>query len=259
MLEIVSTIDDVNIDWLTQPVGHTANIIDDYLSDVFAADAEASNSPDILPESWINSKTRGEKCDNSPGLESNVSNTYNLPPFTRELSSVSVKRPGGHSLSLNAEKRCMVQRATSPCKASKSCLRVSPAQDQNFRKTDLEWNNTLLDDHKSQRESVIEDKHRPLVKMSFNPSSCNFDKRRVTSSSIELEKVPVERRDKDIILGLYQAMETSKRSHQLINEWDAKMGLKKSHSKTMSLSSQSRDDLMGIMFSSSMKRAYSAH
>ena len=45
----------------------------------------------------------------------------------------------------------------------------------------------------------------------------------------------------------HKAMEMSQNSQQAIHDWDRKMGLKRSHSKTMRLSSRSRKKLKAIM------------
>mmetsp|Transcript_23553 Transcript_23553/g.50102 ORF Transcript_23553/g.50102 Transcript_23553/m.50102 type:complete len:242 (-) Transcript_23553:57-782(-) len=43
------------------------------------------------------------------------------------------------------------------------------------------------------------------------------------------------------------AMEKSSKSQQIIHDWDRRMGLKKSHSKTMRLSMRSRDELRKVI------------
>ena len=50
-----------------------------------------------------------------------------------------------------------------------------------------------------------------------------------------------------VMEGFRQAMEKSAKSQQEIQDWDKKMGLKRSHSKTMRLSSRSRKKLRSII------------
>ena len=55
------------------------------------------------------------------------------------------------------------------------------------------------------------------------------------------------------VLRLDQAMERSLRSQRLIQDWDAKMGLRRCHSKTMRQTTESRKKVQELMVSTIMR------
>ena len=72
-------------------------------------------------------------------------------------------------------------------------------------------------------------------------SESAFDSKDVDKPKIDPGKV------KRVMMAFNKAMEFSQKSQQSIHDWDRKMGLKRSHSKTMRLSARSRKKLRSIL------------
>lgn len=86
------------------------------------------------------------------------------------------------------------------------------------------------DDEDDDEESVVEEQTKvSLAAMEFKP--------------IKIDPVKM----KDTMMAFHKSMEMSQSSQKAIHDWDRKMGLKRSHSKTMRLSSRSRQKLKAIM------------
>ena len=73
----------------------------------------------------------------------------------------------------------------------------------------------------------------------------------VTTSSIGNTNSPMNLHQR--VLRLDQAMERSVRSQRLIQDWDAKMGLRRCHSKTMRQTTESRKKVQELMVSTIMR------
>lgn len=77
-----------------------------------------------------------------------------------------------------------------------------------------------------------------------DPEDDEDDKDEVTLEPLELDQPQYSRTEvKNVMEGFTSSMEISQKSQQAIHDWDRKMGLKRSHSKTMRLSSRSRKKL----------------
>ena len=83
-----------------------------------------------------------------------------------------------------------------------------------------------------------------FVKMQFGTESRHYLQKQVYSSCGEIST----RSSGGAIFRLYQAMEKRKRSQRSIHDWDKKMGLRKSHSKTMCFPSQTRFELAHFLW-----------
>ena len=93
------------------------------------------------------------------------------------------------------------------------------------------------------REGGIPPEQRPYPQVYLNLDKGGAGTSTKIRSPSERRNPSITRQCKNTTIRFLLAMEESNRSQRLINDWDRKMGLRKSHSKTMSLSSESRVNL----------------
>ena len=269
------TFEDIDIKTIFQPVEQSLDIIKELIGCDFDAEAKISKDLAITRDTFIKKKSHEKKyftVDNfkadtivgkniavdqvtSVNVKLHEKNYYNSSDSQPDVNKVSTLKPGTLAilargseisgidkkcpLSVYSTKRCMEQKSYSPPETitvnkAKCAPEVSLDKYHNYSKpVTVEQNSALKEPHKPMNI---------LCNSADKELFCN------SSSSSKKRKIRTGEHSKDIILRLYQAMKESKRSHNLINEWDEKiMGLKRSHSKTMSLSCQSRDHLRWAM------------
>ena len=214
----------------------------DFTVDNFKADTIVGKNIAVAQVTSVNVKSHEKNYYNSSGSQPDVNKVFSLKPGTlailaraSEKSGIDKKWP----LPVYSTKRCMKQKShffpeTTTVYKAKCAPEVSLEKYHNCSKpVPVEQNSAPNEPHKPMNI---------LCNSADKELFCN------SSSSAKKRKNRTGDHSKDIFLRLYQAMEESKRSHNLMNEWDEKiMGLKRSHSKTMSLSSQSRDHLKWAM------------
>ena len=154
-----------------------------------------------------------------------------------------------------------------------------PPLDKGEMSKQVEYNDLLLKTMKRRRSSLgllsvlFEDSNQGdsgiqapsrRISLSFGPPQIQSfggpllkkQKRAPTPPPVEIEPEPAtvrldpsvdEVKLKKTVVGFSDAMEKSQKSQQDIHDWDRKMGLKRSHSKTMRLSMRSRKKLRGLM------------
>ena len=238
-----------------------------FAADNFNADTFSCERYRTVPNKLIGVKEHTKKNPVTLGTQSHVDKISDLQPVTRALNSSEENISNCH-LPLLSTKRCIeenlhLSRKVARVQKEKWVQEFSFSGSQNCnRTTPIQLKNELYESHKpiSTFHGSVKDDKCPQIPT--NNICLESDK--PVANILSKVRSPDEKRDtvtgqnfEDIILSLYQAMKKSKCSHQLLNEWDKEMGLKKCHSKTMSRSDQSRNHLMWSIFSSGKGDHYS--
>ena len=275
------TFEDIDIKTIFQPVEHSLDIIKDLFRCDFNTEAKISQDLAITPNTSIRKKSY-EKKDitidkleadtiidknivvardtpisvksheknfyNSSGSQPGFDKIFTLKPCLASPARAS-ERSGSNkkcSLPVYSKNRCMKKkshfsRKTTTVYNAKCASEVSSNEKQNCS------NPALVE-----QRSALKEPHKTMIILRHSADEeecCN------SSPLTKKRKTQIGQHYEDVCLRLYQAMEESKSSHCLLNDWDEKvMGLKRSHSKTMSLSTQSRDHLRWSLSPSEVRK-----